>query len=451
MRRAVIVFTVLIALLLSGCAFGAIEDMLSPPRLTDEQQAIYRALVDSKGTGFKLKYPRTGEHRSAFVVYGENEDSAIVFYEISGINIERSIFMNFLHKNTGGKWESLSEIPIPGPGTDIESISFAVFGADEQENILLSYTIGQSEKFCMIISNIRDRPVRQHTVMYSYMQVDYFLGREHKELLVIKNDRSAPSATATFYTYVDGQLLREAECELDPGAGEYIGITQGYAAEDIPALFINHRKHDSADIYGTDMLLYSRSRLINPLFANPENHDRVVRRTGIVTELANPRDIEGNGIIYLPSSIGEFPGYRHLPAPEKLRPVVWHALEGNGLTEKYRSYFSERCDFVFLMPGRWHNNVTAVVNTEENTISFFRARTPVEEADELILSIKTVFEDDEEPRASEWILLREGAENNLRYYINHTESGNSLTLTAEELENAFRILSEIKHEPLSEQ
>jgi hypothetical protein len=432
MRRAV-VFTVLVLFLLSGCAFGAIEDMLSPPRLTDEQQAIWTALVDSKGTGFKLKYPRTGEHRSAFVIYGENQDAAVVFYEISGINIERSIFMNFLYKNADGRWESLSEIPIPGPGTDIESISFASFGEDEEDNILLSYTMGQSEKFCMIISNIHDRPIRQHTEMYSFMQTDYFFGKEHRELLLIKNDRSAPSATATFYTYRGGQLIITTSRELDPSAGEYTGTSQGYIAEGMPALFINHRKHDSADTYGSDVLFYrGGGGLFNPMAGNREISERVIRRTSTVTELANPRDIDGSGIVFLPFSNGEFPGYRHLPLPEKLRPVVWRVLEGNNLADRYYSYYSERYDFVFIFPGRWQNSVTAAVNIEDNTVFFFEAVTgqSIEEADILLLSIQVVFEED-----------------GIRYIFDNPDLENSLTLTEEELENAFRILSQIKYEP----
>jgi hypothetical protein len=433
----------IIMLLLSGCAFGTVEDMLSPPRLTDEQQAIYTALVDSKGTGFKLKYPRTGEYRSAFVVYGENEDAAIVFYEISGINIERSLVMNFLYK-IDGKWESLYEIPIRG--VDVESVIFASFGEDEEDNIILSYAVGQSEKRCMIISNISTRPVNQYEGAYSFLQVDYFFGRDYKELLIIENVRSMHSAAATFYTYQEGQLYRAAEFALDPGAGEYLGLTQGYSSEGVPAVFINHRKLDASDSYGTDVLFFRGRRRINPVVSNGDNSERVLRKTGNITELANPRDIDGDGIIELPSSAGEFPGYAHLPAPEKLRPVVWRTLAGENLVDKYYSFYTERYDFVFMLPGRWQGAVTVAADLENNIISFYRAGPPIEEADELLLAIRILSEGEQEPqRYREWVLFRRGAENNLRYFISVPDPGNTLSLTAEELENAFRILSEIRY------
>jgi hypothetical protein len=435
----------LIALLLTGCAFGAVEDMLSPPRLTDEQQAVYTALADSKGTGFKLKYPRTGEHRSAFVIYGENHDAAIVFYEVSGINVERSLFMNFLYKNNIGEWESLYEIPIRG--IDIESVTFASFGEDEQEAIILSYPVGQNEKKCMVISHDADgRPERRFDDIYSFMYVDYFFGRDYKELLIIKNDRSGASATATFLTFREEQLMRSARVGLDYGAGEYTEIMQGYIMPDTPALFINHRRYDSADSFGMDVLFYQGRRLMNPVIQNPENPERVLRRTGLVTELANPRDIDGDGIIMLAASTGEFLGYEHLPPQEKLRPVIWRVLTDDGLTQMHHSYFTERNDFVFLLPGRWIHTVTAAVSLEENTVSFFRAGLPIEEADELILSIATVFDvesADELLNTGEWFFFRENPESGFMYFIKVPAPENPLTLTAEEFENAFRILSKI--------
>jgi hypothetical protein len=419
------VLLILTMLLTAGCAFGAIEDMLSPPRLTDEQQAIYSALVDSKGTGFDLKYPRTGEHRSAFVIFGENNDAAVVFYEISGINVERALLMNFLYKDSGGVWESRFEIPIRG--IDIESVSFARFGEEAEDSILLSYSVGQGEKKCMVISHIASRPVSQFDDIYSFMYADYFFGRDYKELLVIKNDRSAPSAAATFFTYRGGQLFRSAQIELDPTAGEYTGVTQGNVADGLPALFINHRKYDNADNYGTDLLFYRGRRLVNPIVINTDNPARVFRRTGIVTELANPRDIDGSGIFALSASTGEFPGYSHLPLQERLRPVIWRTLMGNNLVDAYHSYYSERWDFVFLLPGRWLNTITAKVNIEAGTVGFYRAGPPIEEVDELILSITTVQND----------------EGGFRYFFESPNPEDPLTLTDEELENAFRILSEI--------
>jgi hypothetical protein len=428
-----------VILLMGGCSFGAIEDMLSPPRLTAEQSAIYSALTDSMGSGFKLRYPKSGEHRSAFVIYGGAEDAAIVFYEISGINIERSLWVHFLYKDESG-WVSAESLPIMG--SDIESVSFAAFGDDEEANIIVSYTVGHNEKACMVISNIGRTPFVHLEGIYSFMQADYFFKQAHKELLIIWNDRTVQNPTATFYTRSDGNIIRTAWCELDPSAGEYIDILQGNIEPGIPALFINHRKSDSSDTFGTDVLRFSAGGLINPILENPENTERVIRRADSLTELAAPRDINGDGLIELCYIEGEFPGYSFLPPSERLRPVIWRMMDKGDLLDLYYSYYTERNDFVFMLPARWRGYVTAVVNAEERTVSFLEAEASVHDAEILLLAIRAVPADEPSPPWTRWSYLMSGRENNLRYYIEFGRDS-PLMLTDEELTHAFRILSEI--------
>ena len=71
-------------LFMSGCSLNfSAETLLAPPKLSDEQTEIYNALTASAGR-VDLRYPRTGEYRSAFVMHNldsELSDEAIVFYE----------------------------------------------------------------------------------------------------------------------------------------------------------------------------------------------------------------------------------------------------------------------------------------------------------------------------------------------------------------------------------
>ena len=67
---------------LPACNFTAsVETLLSPPRLTAEQEQIYQALMKNTGSSVSLKYPKRGEHLSAFTVVdldGDKMDEAIV-------------------------------------------------------------------------------------------------------------------------------------------------------------------------------------------------------------------------------------------------------------------------------------------------------------------------------------------------------------------------------------
>ena len=72
-------------MLLSGCTFStSIDGLLSPPKLSLEQEQIYDALRRAAGSSISLKYPKTGGYLSAFIVSdidGDGEDEALVFYE----------------------------------------------------------------------------------------------------------------------------------------------------------------------------------------------------------------------------------------------------------------------------------------------------------------------------------------------------------------------------------
>ena len=57
------------ACVMSSCSVaGTAENLLSPPMLSAEQSEIYAALRKELGSEIKLKFPRAGDYRSAFIV-----------------------------------------------------------------------------------------------------------------------------------------------------------------------------------------------------------------------------------------------------------------------------------------------------------------------------------------------------------------------------------------------
>lgn len=76
---------------LTGCQ-ATIENLLTAPKLTQEQSEINQALINSSGSSIKLKYPRGGEYRSAFVLQDIDSDGtqeALVFYESQSVPVRR--------------------------------------------------------------------------------------------------------------------------------------------------------------------------------------------------------------------------------------------------------------------------------------------------------------------------------------------------------------------------
>ena len=104
-RKSVILFLleILTTLFLGGCGFSAgIDTMMKPPKLNVEQEQIYSALTERIGSKVSLKYPKSGDYLSAFIISDIDEEptnEAIVFYERNGITADEiSLRINILDK-----------------------------------------------------------------------------------------------------------------------------------------------------------------------------------------------------------------------------------------------------------------------------------------------------------------------------------------------------------------
>ena len=152
-RKSVIVFLleILTTLFLGGCGFSAgIDTMMKPPKLNVEQEQIYSALTERIGSKVSLKYPKSGDYLSAFIISDIDEEptnEAIVFYERTGLTTtdEPSLRINILDQRKNG-WESVYDYAV-ADGSEIEKVMISKLGSSDKFNIIVGYsTINQSEK-----------------------------------------------------------------------------------------------------------------------------------------------------------------------------------------------------------------------------------------------------------------------------------------------------------------
>ena len=48
-------------LTLTGCSSASVDTLLTPPKLSEEQSAVYEALMKSVGRDIRLQYPKSGD------------------------------------------------------------------------------------------------------------------------------------------------------------------------------------------------------------------------------------------------------------------------------------------------------------------------------------------------------------------------------------------------------
>lgn len=424
------------------------DNLLTPPKLTSEQNEIYQELINSVGRNVKLKYPRNGEYRSAFVIHNiddEPDDEAMVFYESSDIRSgESALRLKFLDKSSG-KWEATYELACPG--NDIESVSFVNFNNSEdaeETTIILSYTLlNQTDKAFSVLKYKDKKPVECLSSAYSCMEITDLNKDNINELVVVTVNKELKTASASMYADSGDKMELLSNTPLYGGAVDYIRVTKGLLDENTPALFLDYSS--GGTMSGTDVLYCYGSRLFCP--------DGVGSNlaTGIISRQINNYmaeiysfDIDGDGFVEIPSTT-PFPGYETLTKPEQLCAVQWYIVQNDNFAQKAYSYFSGKYRFALMFPNRWTGVVTAVADFNSNDIIFIaydeRTGLNVTEENEII-RIHSVEKDNKDaaPETDGMKLIGESEDMIYFAVCNSSLKTENLALTDSELKACFIVL-----------
>ncbi len=452
-----------VCLAMCGCSLSAsVENLLSPPKLTEEQNEIYQELINSVGRNVKLKYPRSGDYRSAFVLKNiddEPGDEALVFYESNDIRSgESSLRLKFLDKTDDG-WEAVYDLACAG--NEIDSVVFTSLGNDgarafsdnvsanetepaECPVIILSYNLlNRTDKSFSVLKYKDKRPVELMSSTYSCMSVSDMDSDGQNELVVVSVNRELKSAVASMYTDNGEGLELLSNTPLYGGAADYLRVTEGLLNEGTPALFLDYSKGGGQS--GTDVLYCYGSRLFCPdsIGGNPA--------AGIISRQVNNYmaeiysfDINKDGFTEIPSTI-PLPGYEILTKPEQLCAVQWYTVQNDNFTPKAYSYFSGTYSFALLFPNRWMGVVSAVADFTNNDIIFIAydpqtglTVTPENE----IMRIHAVPRGDGSAENAASGMSRLAESNDLIFYysVSSDRAMSKLALTESELRDSFVLL-----------
>ena len=134
----------------TGCSRlqTSIEDLMSPPVLTQEQAEIRNALSRVSGdSNIKYKYPQSGDYRSSFIFYdidSDGSEEALVFYQSSSKG--DATWINILDRDSSGQWISVCETPAPDSTTNIDFVSFEHLLDSETISLVIGWEDTRSSK-----------------------------------------------------------------------------------------------------------------------------------------------------------------------------------------------------------------------------------------------------------------------------------------------------------------
>ena len=389
---AVLVF----ALLMSGCSVGIdVEALLRPPRPTGEQQKIQEALEEyifsdqNKQSpevlgGYILKYPKSGNHRSAFVMQdlnGDGVDEAIVFYSIS--KDKGNVRLNLLRKN-GGKWETVSDIE--GASADIDRVEFGDLNGDGMHEIVTGWNIDNVSNRLLVLFAFKNGGLEEwHRELYSEYAIHSLTNSGWDDLLILLSNKAENVTTAKLLHSKGANtgLSEAGQVNLDGYIQQFSSPVVSTLAEGIKGVFVDGARASGGMV--TELIYWDGERLWAPFYDRQKNRNDLTFREGNLPSM----DINGDGVIEWPV-VKSVIGYKSSET-DKIWFTKWYNwdIKAKKVKEAFSCIMNMSDGYYFEIDDDWDGLFTLSYDRPSRTLSLYSMDGG--KAADRFLMLKTVF------------------------------------------------------------
>ena len=384
MKKYLGIFT-LFFLLLTGCSFSTgIDTLIAPPKLSREQEYIYNALKNYTGANISLKYPKSGDYLSAFIIAdidGDDDDEAIVFYEKNTVSTEdNSLRMNILDC-VGTQWQSVYDHA--ADGNEVEKVVITPLGDNKRINIIVGYSlINQSEK---VVSIYHYENGALNTTFennyYSLFDAADLNGDETKELFIALNQSTSRDASAEIYHLNENGEYSRSSVGLEEGYTDYQQATYGILEDGSTGIYLDAVAGNGKIV--TTVFSVDENNVLNRIFTPDSQTEETARPSAYICT-----DIDGDGRVEIPVP-QLFPGYSENDSIP-LSLTKWYELKDKKLSVKMCGYQSITNGYSFIFPDGWLGNVTAYADSSMSRIVFTRFTGKAHEDEKRLFSLQTI-------------------------------------------------------------
>lgn len=383
MRFFKIAFLAVCCLLLSACSSFQpnLTDLMQSPKLTEEQAEIYEALTNAADVSdVQLKYPKSGDYRSAFVMFdldADGEDEALVFYNMPswGGNVR---IMVLDHQQD--EWVSVYDAV--GEGTDVTEVDFQVLTASGRHCVLIGWEQGTSENTSISVYDYTGGQLRVlYESEYSQMLIEDLDQDGTKEILLGIFKASSKTGAIRLINDTEDGLQSASRVVMDSTITGFLGIEIGWLAQNQIAVFVD--AYTSSTQIVTEIMVYTDDGKLRSLSSHYSGLDRpLLREVPVRCE-----DINRDGILEIPVSLVEYSEeereednrknllqYLYLSNPEELERLGEADSAENSQAGSVTFTFSPvwtgfvnlDYGFRFQFPEEWIGQVNVVKESDRN-------------------------------------------------------------------------------------
>lgn len=434
-RLAAILLCLLVSPFISSCGYINFNtaELMSPPKPSGNLYDIQQALENSVSGSIQLKYPTSGDYRTAFTftdLDSDGKDEVLAFYLTAANTQNMSLHLGLIvqHEDT---WVLTSDIAVSA--SDVESLNFADLNGDGHKDVIVGWTM---------YSQV-DRMVEAYTVSgatlttrisepYTRFVTCDLNGNGYDELLVIHQNLTEKTSNAKLMELSSDGVTQLGTARLDGNVTSYLSPvevtldTNGEGTKN--AVYIDAAKVDGMI---TEVLVYSDG-LINPCIKPDEATNTVTFRTSSATIY----DINGDSIPDIPSQT-LFLSDDNRTATEAVYLTKWLSFNGTGFTTVLNAIVNYSDGWYLKVPDNWINNVAVIRNTEQRLRSFFLWDRENMAVSGELLRLQVVQKTDYNPESGNYIGIVLAEKDGYIFLGNVGVTGSPLDMTEEQLMNAF--------------
>ena len=435
-----------------------IENLIKAPKLVGDFYEITRALELTTNENIKLKYPKSGDYRTAFIMHdidNDGQNEAIVFYTESNDSSE-NIKFSILDK-IGNKWSVICSLYTNG--IDIDKVIISKLLSVDRKQIIIS----------LIYPDGIHRTMQVFDFVYGKMECicnkEYFT---NFYVYDIDNDgeNEIIAIDRTYITTPRAQLIKKIKIEhvneierldivsetmLTRGTIKYEKIKMGKLNDQINALFLDIASKEE-NMY-TEVIYGQKDDNLNTLIKNPfylKDSDKLLEYTARSQHIYS-RDIDNDSIIEIPRSLNCNKFLKSINNNKNKPKVltIWQKFLKEGLTFANLSVENDKRGYSFKFPDNWVSissnlnddipyNLTPLVLVFDGDNSdewVFKSS----DLNHEIMSIMVVDSTNPKKISDDYIELEK--RNNFIYYVKINKKNNYLPITHVQAKKFFSLIT----------
>lgn len=404
LKTASVLIMIFLISSLCGCSFSSSgEELMKAPLLPGEFGKVEEALKSGIDGDFTLKYPSTGEYRSAVFFYDTDFDGnkeAFAFY--STTENGTSVLHLALITVSDGKWTLSAKQDCSATG--IETVTFSDLTGNDKSEIIVGWSVyGSVDKTVTayeVSGNTLTPVLSEPYTSFLVCDIDDDL---QDDILIYRLNSSEVTASVKYFSVTKDGVAEKGSCISDGNVSALTSMKLSRIKDGTKAVVLDEAKGGGLI---TEIIYFSENSLINPLYKPTSTDKPLTFRTLDILSF----DVDGDGFAEIPVLTDS-----QVSGGEKT--VSWCLYDGTNLIKSACSITDTSNGFSVILPKSLPDTSVAVYDENEKEYIIYEYYAESDNIGKELLKIKSSKEKDASFDGYENILSIDG----YTYFVKSSE------------------------------